>query len=200
MTKKLYLLRHGTTGADGRFIGITDLPLTKVGEEQVRSVRPVVESASIQDVFCSPMTRCLQTLELLKLTTTIKIIEDAKEINFGLWENLDFATVNSKYPDKVTEWVNNPETFTFPQGESLPEFIVRLERVKKTIENHHAENVLVVCHGGVIRYMICLFLHLPLSSAMLFNASPGCCTEIDIHDSGGVLAGFNLTGKYNGEN
>lgn len=200
MARRLYLLRHGSTGADGRFIGSTDLPLSEMGRTQVREVRPVIESAAIDAILCSPMTRCMQTLDLLKVPLESEIVDELKEIDFGLWENLDFASVNSQYPDYVSEWMKNPETFSFPDGESLPAFFSRLEKVKKVIEEHPGDNVLAVCHGGVIRYMICLFLRLPLSSAMLFTVFPGCCSRIDIHDKGGVLAGFNLSGIHNEQN
>lgn len=200
MARRLYLLRHGSTGADGRFIGSTDLPLSEMGRTQVREVRPVIESAAIDAILCSPMTRCMQTLDLLKVPLESEIVDELKEIDFGLWENLDFASVNSQYPDYVSEWMKNPETFSFPDGESLPVFFSRLEKVKKVIEEHPGDNVLAVCHGGVIRYMICLFLRLPLSSAMLFTVFPGCCSRIDIHDKGGVLAGFNLSGIHNEQN
>jgi alpha-ribazole phosphatase len=198
MARKLYLLRHGSTGADGRFIGSTDLPLSEEGKKQIKAVRPVFGHDEIDILLCSPMTRCIQSIELLETQKPHEIVNELREIDFGLWENLDFESVNSKYPDHVSEWMENPETFTFPQGEWVPDFIKRLEKVKKRIEEESAENILAVCHGGVIRYMICLFLHLPLSSAMLFNASPGCCTCIDIFDRGGVLTGFNLRGKYHG--
>lgn len=200
MAHRLYLLRHGSTGADGRFIGTTDLPLSEEGQEQVAAVRPVVQSAGIDAILCSPMTRCKQTLNLLHSSVVSETVDELREIDFGLWEELDFASVQSKYPDDVSEWVKNPETFSFPQGETLPGFLRRLEKVKKIIEDHPGDNVLAVCHGGVIRYMICLFLHLPISSAMLFTVFPGCCTRIDIHDKGGVLAGFNLSGDVNGQN
>lgn len=200
MANRLYLLRHGSTGADGRFIGTTDLPLSEEGKAQVESVRTVIESAAIDTILCSPKTRCVQTLDLLKVSTESETLDELKEIGFGLWENLDFETVNSKYPDQVSEWMRNPETFTFPGGDSLPGFIGRLLKVKKIIEDHPSDNVLAVCHGGVIRYLICLFLHLPVSSSMLFTVFPGCCTRIDIHDKGGVLTGFNLSGTFHGKN
>ncbi|WP_163336670.1 histidine phosphatase family protein [Desulfopila sp. IMCC35008] len=200
MAHRLYLLRHGSTGADGRFIGTTDLPLSEEGQGQVKAVRSVVESAAIDAILCSPMTRCVQTLDLLNVSVASETIEELREIDFGLWENLDFASVNSQYPDDVSDWMKSPETFSFPRGESLPGFLKRLRKVKKIIEDHPDDKVLVVCHGGVIRYMICLFLHLPLSSAMLFTVFPGCCTRIDIHDQGGVLTGFNLSGEVNGQN
>ncbi len=200
MARRLYLLRHGSTGADGRFIGTTDLPLSEEGRVQVVQVRPVIDLAAIDAILCSPMTRCVQTLELLKVPMVSEIVDELREIDFGLWEDLDFASVNSQYPEYVSDWMKNPETFCFPEGEALPSFFQRLEKVKKKIEDHPGDNVLAVCHGGVIRYMICLFLGIPLSSAMLFTVFPGCCTRIDIHDQGGVLAGFNLSGIHNEQN
>lgn len=194
MPVSVYLLRHGSTGADGRFIGSTDLPLSERGREQVEHIQPLIEKLRFDTVFCSPMTRCVQTLEHLNLDARIEMIENLKEVHFGKWENLSYEEVSRSHPDSILDWQHNPTTFRFPDGESLVAFTNRLESVKQKITDQIHDKLLIICHGGVIRILICLLLQIPLTSSMLFNIQPGCCTRIDLYDQGGVLSGLNLGG------
>lgn len=198
MPRTIYLLRHGTIGSDGRFVGSTDLDLSDEGRQQVQRVQALLAVADIDKVFCSPMRRCRQSMELLTRIPEGEVLSDLREIDFGQWEQLSYEDIASGFPEHLRLWEENPESFAFPEGESLKGFNDRLLKVSSRLEGDECENMLLICHGGVIRHLICLFLRLPCSSSMLFTVKPGCVTRIDMYDQGGVLSGLNLTGGSSG--
>lgn len=195
MAKNLYLLRHGTTGADGRLIGKTDLPISVKADDQLAKTADMVHQLSIQRCFTSPMLRCRQTVERLNLEPSPLVLEELREIDFGLWEGKNFPELERDFPDEVDEWSRQPDRFSFPGGESIAEFVGRVAKVREIVAQCDEQNILLISHGGVIRHLICSYLGLSSSASMLFNILPGCLSTVHIHSQGGVLTSLN-SGVY----
>jgi alpha-ribazole phosphatase len=196
MVSRLFLLRHGKTDLSGKFAGSTNVSLNAVGNEQIRSLRPVLINERFERVFCSPMTRCRVTVRLLDLDAEVSYVEDLREIDFGLWEGKDFSEIEKTDPNRVRAWIADPDGFCFPEGECRADFILRMERFKTMLHSFQGEKVLVISHGGVIRHLICSFLGLPLSNYLLFKVNEGEFTTLDCYSEGGVLTGMNKGGGY----
>lgn len=192
--KELYFLRHGDTGLQGRYIGSTDAPLTDRGREQVRKTRRVLQGSGINTIVCSPMLRCRQTLEQLDLPCSFQFSEFLREIDFGRWEGKNFAEIVQNDQVLVDSWVTEPETFSFPEGESLKYFRERVASFKTQLETMDEDNILVIAHGGIIRHLLCLLLGLDSSKYLVFDVRPGCFCSIRLFNEGGLLTGFNITG------
>lgn len=190
--KWLYFLRHGDTGLQGRYIGSTDVPLTARGKEQVRQTGDLLQGKGITQIVCSPMLRCRQTLEQLDLPCTCQFNELLKEIDFGRWEGRNFSEVVEIDKELVDCWVAAPDTFSFPGGESLTAFKKRVAAFKTQLEMMVENNILVITHGGIIRYLLCLLLGLDSGKYLLFDVEPGCFCSIRLYAEGGVLTGFNI--------
>ena len=88
--KDVYLLRHGATLLHGRYVGSTDVSLAPEGREQVLRTAELLAGKQIEQIFCSPMKRCLETLNLLNLDTSSEIDENLREIDFGRWGETQF--------------------------------------------------------------------------------------------------------------
>jgi alpha-ribazole phosphatase len=192
--KELYFLRHGDTGLQGRYIGSTDAPLTDRGSEQVRKTAGVLQGKGINKIICSPMLRCRQTLEQLDLPCTNQFSELLREIDFGRWEGKNFAEIVQIDKELVDSWVTEPDTFSFPGGESLGAFKNRVATFKTQLEKMVEDNILVIAHGGIIRHLLCLLLGLDSEKYLVFDVKPGCFCSIRLFAEGGVLTGFNITG------
>ena len=198
MSKTLYLLRHGTVGADGRFLGATDLPLSPDGIGQTQRIRSAIASRGVDAILCSPMLRCRQTLEHLQLDLAAIVDEDLREADFGLWENRSFSEIAKEYPDLVSVWQAAPDAFSFPEGESIATFYARIGRLHRAIVDYPARRLLVVSHAGIIRHLICAMLDIDLVNNLLFRIDPGKIAVIDLFSEGGVLRGLNLGGALDG--
>lgn len=191
MAKTLFLLRHGDTGVGGRLTGATDLPVDSSGYARLQSTRVLLRKERISAILCSPMLRCRQTAQELALDPEVELDHDLREIDFGQWEGMTFDEISAAWPEKVREWSNWSEDFTFPGGENIGVFLRRLQRVRQRIDLCSDERLLVITHGGVIRHLLCLYLCLPPEKYLLFAAKPGCYSTLSLFSEGGVLTSFN---------
>ena len=79
--RQLWLLRHGATewALNGRHTGSTDLPLLPEGEQEARSLAPVLSQHPFAAVFSSPLQRARRTCELSGLGDRMQIMEEILE-------------------------------------------------------------------------------------------------------------------------
>lgn len=145
-------------------------------------------------VLCSPMKRCVETVSYLSSSCSVLYKDFLKEIDFGRWEKKTFQEILASDKLEAENWVNNPDTFSFPEGESLEHFQHRVDKAAKYIHVSDCKTILIVCHGGVIRHLICNLLKIPNEKYLLFDIHPGCFTTIRLHSEGGVLTGLNHRG------
>jgi len=192
--KEIYLLRHGDTGLPGRHIGSTDVPLINKGKGQVCRTARLLQTVGFDKIICSPMLRCRQTLDILDISCPWETSELLREIDFGRWEGKSFDEIVQEDHHLVDDWVTHPETFAFPGGESLIAFKKRVAAVKNELEEIDCRRILVVSHGGIIRYLLCLLLGLDIDKYLIFEVKAGSYCSIRLFAEGGVLTGFNIQG------
>ena len=194
LEKTLYLLRHGDTGRRGWYIGTTDIPLSEAGTLQVGRTAILLQQENIGRIFCSPMQRCRQTNDLLDLRCPCEFHESLKEVDFGRWEGKRFLDIAASDAAHVAAWTRDPVNFRFPEGESIAGFQQRVAAVKELLTAAPEERILLVTHGGVIRYLLCLMLGLPMEKYLAFDVQPGSFCSLHVYSVGSVLTGFNLRG------
>lgn len=188
--KKIYLLRHGHSTLTGKYVGSTDCPLSVQGKTQITELSEKNIFSSVEHIVSSPMLRCVQTYRGLGIDLDVQHEENLREINFGLWEGLDFQQVYSKYRTEFDDWCKAPQSFCFPSGESIVDFENRLAKIPEYLKSIEGD-VLVVAHGGVIRHLLCLFLGFPPLSAMKFQIDVAHYAVITVFDGDCVLNALN---------
>ena len=142
MKKRLYLLRHGQTEFNLRYIaqGRVDSPLTKLGESQARNVREYFKENDIvfNNVYVSPLGRAKQTAEIVydkKAIVKDKLIE----IDFGELDGKDYTPAKNYNGD-----------FRSIGGESIDEVGQRVyEGLSEIMEIEGNNVVLAVSHATV---------------------------------------------------
>ena len=86
-TTRIYMVRHGATklSAEDRFAGAVDVELSDEGKFQAGQLAARLADDPIAAVYCSPMTRTIQTATILAEPHNIPLIhrEGLKEINHG---------------------------------------------------------------------------------------------------------------------
>ncbi len=192
---RLFLARHGETGDQyaGRYIGATDLPLSARGREQARRMTAVLP-AGVTRCLCSPLLRARETAELALAggSLRVEIVDALREIDFGRWEGLSFSEIAARDQDLVADWQRDALAFQFPGGEHTAHFWQRVQAALAVIVDLPAEEVLVVCHGGVVRAMLCMLLGLSFDHFLLFAVKPAALTVLEVDGRRGVLQGLNL--------
>lgn len=192
INEKIYLVRHGEPTETGVYLGISDIELSPAGRDQIRRTGSLLRSVIFTKVFCSPRIRCRKSLELMDISTSPIIDERLSEINFGNWEKMTFTDIQERFPDEVKMWAEKEDLFTFPEGESILSFRRRVEDFYNFLLCMQEEgSFLIVTHGGVVRHLICLFLHIPISNHMLFQIDYAGLTCVDLFKEGGVLTALN---------
>ena len=192
--KDIYLLRHGDTGLNKRYVGSSNVSLSPEGINEVKKSCSYLSRVNFDTVLCSPMKRCVETLSYLSNSCSVLYQDFLKEIDFGRWEKKTFQEILASDKLEVDNWVNNPDTFSFPEGESLEHFQVRVAQAANFIHKSDGKVILIVCHGGVIRHLLCNLLEIPKEHYLLFDILPGCFTTMRLHSEGGVLTGLNHRG------
>lgn len=130
-------------------------------------------------IISSPLTRCFKLAEGLKfhlqhlaqLPVKLQINDAFKEIDFGLWEGDSWQNIGQA---QIEEWNNNLTDFTFPKGESARSFDQRIINAWNVLlhqlaQEQTTQTVIVICHAGVIRSILCDFLQIPLQHSLSLN-------------------------------
>jgi broad specificity phosphatase PhoE len=97
----VYLARHGETewSLTGQHTGLTDLPLTKRGEENARALRERLTGLNLKKVFTSPLQRATRTCELAGFGGVAEVDRNLLEWDYGQYEGLTTAEIHAQRPD-----------------------------------------------------------------------------------------------------
>jgi alpha-ribazole phosphatase len=190
--KKLLLLRHALHAAaqNHKFYGCTDVGLSEQGHLQAASLISTIEKHRPERCVCSPLLRCRETIQTL-IGMPIEIDPDLREIDFGSWEGKTFDQIQQSHPAAVNQWAKFDPAFSFPGGERLEDFLIRVQRAAHAIVSCPEKTVLAVTHAGVIRALLCYFLGLHPRQYILFNVDFASLTTLELFDDKGVLTGLN---------
>lgn len=154
----VFLVRHGVTlwNQEFRYQGQTDIELSAAGRSQALAVADYLNRQGIQALYCSDLSRCLQTAGIIneRLGLEITVEPRFREIAFGIWEGLTYAEAKERYPEQVWEWIYNTVNFQIPQGESFFQVMERAGAAWEDIIRQPVNSVAIVTHGGVIRALL----------------------------------------------
>src|SRR4030095_15086936 len=97
----IYIARHGETAwsLSGQHTGLTDLPLTEIGELKAKTLQARLSGVTFARVFSSPLRRAWRTCELAGFRSRAEIIHDLVEWNYGEYEGRRTAEIHEKRPD-----------------------------------------------------------------------------------------------------
>ena len=205
MATRIYLVRHGATHltAEDRFSGAVGVDLSDEGRHQVRRLADRLANDGIAAVYCSPLSRTVETADILAKPHRLTPVryDGLREISHGRWEGLTRREVEQRFPDEYASWEADPFTFAPEQGESGLGVLARsLPVIREVVVAHPGETVLVVSHKATLRLVI--------SSLLGFDArgyrdrldqSPACLNVLDFKDAARArLMLFNDTSHYAG--
>lgn len=196
---RLILIRHSKVepANPGAFVGSYDIELSPDGAKEARDM----EFSLPGDfrLWSSPQKRARQTASLLFPDREPRTDLRLREIDFGRWENRTFEQIRQENPEEVESWVKAPREFAFPDGESVPDFIARVEEVAADlVQSAESQTTVAVTHGGVIRFMLCHLIGLPYEHHLALRCDRPSVNVVDLHDGFATLSGLNLEG-YSGQ-
>jgi broad specificity phosphatase PhoE len=161
---KIYIVRHGETiwNLEQRFQGWENSDLTKKGQKQAMLAGQFLRDKNVQQIYCSPLQRCLDTLQIIKdqvkpLNSVEAVLDsNLKECHYGKIEgeneNLIRTSLLLQGIDRKDPGVKF--NFKFKNGESYKDQLIRVLRFVSTNDLQNTDlNTLIVCHMGTMKYL-----------------------------------------------
>lgn len=196
---KLILVRHGESelNIENIFFGHLDSKLTKKGEDQARKTKEILSTINYKNIYSSPLKRAMETANIINTKNyDINLIDDLKELNFGILEGLTYEEILEKYPEDAIEWKENWKTYNYQIGESVQQLQERCVKFIETLDFSQG-NIVVVCHWGVINCILSYYFSGGLEGYWKFAPNYAGITVIEFMDGYPVLKGINI-GDVNG--
>lgn len=151
----IFLVRHGLTkwNVEQRYLGHTDLSLLEHKKKELIGLKSMVKGVYFDNIYCSDLIRCRETLDFLIPHAKTHIDARIRELDFGDWEGKTYFQL--KNDEAYSKWLDNWYNLAPPNGESGEQFSNRIDSFMSDLFNLSEQgNVLIVSHGGVIRYFL----------------------------------------------
>ncbi len=191
---RIYLIRHGQVEdyEQRRFHGQNDVGLSDYGRRQYdRLARRLLEArVDVEAVYASDLTRAKVGGRVLSgiLDRPLTLLPELREINFGLWEGLDYQQIKAGWADEFEARYQDFYNHRPPEGETLAEMDARVwAALMGLVERHRHRSVLVVAHSAVNRVILCRVLGLGPEHLFALDQDYGCLNVIDFFDDGRSL-------------
>src|SRR4030042_534136 len=183
---RLFLVRHGEVvrSGEGKFLGFTDLGLSRRGKTQIGVLAGYLRGVSLDQAYASDLIRTMDTAKIICQIRRIRLIPcpDFREMNMGDWDGKSWEEIKKKNPEVNPRFFYNLKTFHFPGGENWPRFRSRvLKGMKALLENGRGKNILLAAHAGVNRVILAPALGLRYKNIFLMDQSYACLNIIEYH-------------------
>ena len=191
----VYLLRHAQSVANtkGILAGQDDsVQLSKDGFKQSKELVNHLKTLKISQVYCSPLTRCIQTITpFMKVNPKIEfeIKSTLIEMNYGQWSGKKLSALARDKRWKSVQ--NKPSSFVFPQGESFKQMRQRVDTLIEELKLKKGP-ILLVTHGDIIKMILAASLALPIDKFQSFVAEPASISAISIGKSSSSIIQSNF--------
>lgn len=203
----ILIIRHGETdwNVENRCQGWMDIPLNANGKSQTLDTLRAIKNINISKIYSSPLIRAYEMANKISKSKKIPlfILDELKEINFGIWEGKKLDFIKQKSQNLYKIWLSRPEEIRFPQGENLKNFSLRVIKVFNKIIRENLKiskeiklpssisrnlsekaKILIISHGMVNRIILCKILGLSIGQFRYFSNDNASISEITVNSQG----------------
>ncbi|MEI6857374.1 histidine phosphatase family protein [Psychrilyobacter sp.] len=191
---KLILVRHGESelNIENIFFGHLDPKLTKKGTNQAQRTKEILSSINYKKIYSSPLKRAVETAEIINVKNyDLNLVEELKELNFGILEGLTYEEILKKYPEDALKWKENWQTYDYQTGESVQQLQERCVNFVESLD-FSGENIVAVCHWGVINCILSHYFSGGLDGYWKFAPNYAGIIVIEFTDGYPILKGINI--------
>ena len=197
------LVRHGETtwGADARFAGREDVPLTARGARQAEAVAARIRPLAPSIVLTSPLQRCRTTAEAIAAAARVRVVVEER-LNDGLlgeWTGFRAAEIAERWPAEFAAWCSDPDAEP-PGGESFTDIRERVRPVLNgTVQSFRGHTVVLVTHAATSKMILATALNVESTIGYRVRVDTGSLTGFTVEPDGTVLVWVvNDTGHLTG--
>jgi alpha-ribazole phosphatase len=191
---KVIFVRHGLTDHNvaKQYLGHYDAGLNSSGREQINCLVPSLKKVGkIHAIYCSDLLRTFESSTIIgEALGLCPITEIAlRELHFGDWDLCTFHEIWERQQREVEKWMNDPFAVAPPNGETLTQLGERFDSWMNDflLKKHFSDNVLIVGHGGPIRWF---------QSKWLLNDKKQFWKVESINHGEGFIAALNHDRKF----
>ena len=171
---RLHLVRHGEVDEAYHqvFGGSIDMELSATGHEQAKSLAKFLQGRNFDHIYRSPMVRVRQTAKPLldALGREAEVIDELREVDFGVWTGHKWHEIQGKFGVDAEDWLVHLENGDVAEAEPMDGYRSRIRgSLEQMMGEGAGQDVLVLCHGGVIRMLLALLLDAPFSKMDRFE-------------------------------
>lgn len=203
---ELYIVRHGKTvwNQAGLIQGSSDVELLPEGIEMARQTGEGLKHVSFDAIYSSPLSRALDTAEMIKGERNIEILTDGRltEMDFGVCEGKKYMPKTEA--DRLKKQANDksdseksglllegfwdsPDTYKPPEkGESFHQVCKRAADFIKHIESVYEEEqrILIVAHAAMNQAIFTQLEGLDVKDFWKYGKQLNCAVTIAERNSG----------------
>lgn len=161
---ELWLIRHGAIDSVYNAYDpqkkTADPPLSPKGVRQAHALADRFSDVSFERIVTSDLKRAVHTATILAAGRQTCVEQDAafREIDMGaLYRGARWGD----YPALHREWLTHEQDTPYPEGENGADVWARCKEPLLKLTDGACSRVALVCHGGIIRTIVCGLLDIP---------------------------------------
>ncbi len=164
---KIYIARHGETAwnVEGRIQGRSDPDLTSQGIAQSLALFDQLKSRPLSAIYTSTLQRSIRTAQPIAtfLHLPIQKQPELDEMAFGMMEGGQVSSLSEAQKKEWERFKENRFTYRIPGAENFTDVANRIKPFKeKILRDHAGQEILVIGHMIVNRFLIGMLLEYPL--------------------------------------
>ena len=110
----------------------------------------------------------------------VGIYSQLREKHFGKWEGVKLDTIKERHHEEWNDWLTRPDQAVPLGGESYRNVEERvIPMIDKILSEHRGNHIVISCHGGVNRVILCRALGLGLEHLFQIEQDFGAVNIID---------------------
>ncbi len=197
MKSLLYLIRHGETSMNraGVFLGSTDSALNELGISQAVELAKAFRYIELDVILSSPLKRAINTALHIAAEKDIDIRQDdnLKEINFGIWEGMQYKEIIKLNPKEWEERGENWLDFSPKGGESFQYFYNRVsDTIDSILDKYKGRKIAVISHDGVMKAIASKLLNMGQEGFWNFYFEHGKYSLFEIYENHCTVKKINV--------
>jgi probable phosphoglycerate mutase len=143
----------------------------------------------------SPLGRALEFARIVagERAAEVDVSPAFSEIDLGTWDGRPMEEIRKGDPDSWQARGEDFAGFRPPGGESFADVRGRVVPAFEELAGKAGSDLLLVCHAGVNRVILCHLLGMPLANLFRLGQNPGCLNVIEKGAAGFRVKALNCS-------